>query len=122
MLGALFGSVKWLLSSKVSPLQDKIKDLSEENKKQSDEIDELKQDLVDDVKEISKGNFEFRLKYENALNEIKLLLAEKYTCKEQCDKNIADIKKRIEQNSELHQIHHEVQTIRNTLEKEGKRK
>jgi uncharacterized protein YegP (UPF0339 family) len=119
-LGILFISIKYLISFRITPLEgdlinlrDENKRLEEENKEYSEELDEVKQALVDEVKDISKGNYEFRLKYENAINEIKLLLAEKYIAKKDLEKELEEIKKQIDHNS---RIHYEVKAIRKSIE------
>jgi hypothetical protein len=128
-LTILAASIKYVLSSRIAPIESDIKQLKkdntrieDENKEYSEALDELKQSLIDEVKEISTGNFEFRLKYDGAISEIKLLLAEKYVSKADFDKEFEEIKKRIDQNS---QIHYEVKTIRKSIEaintKEGKK-
>ena len=103
-LTILAASLRYIISSKINPLEKEIKHLQGENKELEEDISTLKQALVDDVKDISQGNFEFRLKYEGAIKDLRLLLAEKFTSKERLDKEIDEVKKRID-------IHADVKTI-----------
>jgi predicted RNase H-like nuclease (RuvC/YqgF family) len=115
-LTILAASLRYILSSRIKPLEENIKDLKKDNENLEDDIDSLKQALVDDVKEISQGNFEFRLKYEGAIKDLRLLLAEKYTSKEELEKDLNELKEKI-------MIHHELKSIRRQIEdieKEGK--
>jgi predicted nucleic acid-binding Zn-ribbon protein len=116
-LTILAASIRYILSSRIQPLEDSLKDLKKENETLEGEIDALKQALVNDVKEISQGNYEFRIKYEGAIKDLRLLLAEKYASKEELDKDLGELKDQIT-------LHHELKSIRRHIEdikKEGKK-
>lgn len=126
-LTILVGSVKYLLSSKIKPIEDDIQQiiLSMEkcktchesiNKSHNEKIEEVKKSFVNDVKEISKENHEFRIKYGNDIGELRLLLSEKYIAESDFDKRIEELKKRIEQNNEFHQLHHDVNSILQSID------
>ena len=93
-LTILAGSIKYLISSRINPLEKKVEELSKET-------ETLKQSLVDDVKEISQGNFEFRLKYEGAITDLRLLLAEKYLSKEECTRLMDETNRKIEKKDDI---------------------
>jgi hypothetical protein len=64
-LGILFVSIKYLISFRITPIEGELKNLHEdnkrletENKEYSEELNEVKQALVDEVKDISKGNYD----------------------------------------------------------------
>jgi regulator of replication initiation timing len=90
----LAGSIKYLISSRISPLEKRVESLSKGT-------DNLKQSLVDDIKEISQGNFEFRLKYEGAIKDLRLLLAEKFLSKEECTRIMSEINHKIEKKDDI---------------------
>lgn len=126
-LTILAGSIKYLLSNYITPLMNEIEKIkSEQNgikdleKDQQIELNEIKKKLVDEVKDISKGNFDFRLKYETSMSEIKLLLVEKYFSKQEIEKEIEDILKKIEH---IRETHYEMKSIRKYIEslKDNKR-
>ena len=96
-LTSLAASMKYLISSRINPLEEKVKKLE-------GNTEAIKQALVDDVKEISQGNFEFRLKYEGAIQDLRLLLAEKYISKEEFDKTTDEIKLLINDKTDLQPI------------------
>jgi len=96
-LTILAASVKYLISSRINPLEEKVQKLSTAT-------ESIKQSLVDDVKDISQNNFEFRLKYQGAIQDLRLLLSEKYISKEEFDKTIDEIKRRIEDKNDLQPI------------------
>jgi predicted RNase H-like nuclease (RuvC/YqgF family) len=120
----LAASLRYIISSRIKPIEtklegaeEKISDLKEEIKSLEEEIDNLKQALVNDIKEISQGNFEFRLKYEGAIKDLRLLLAEKYASKEELEKEVCEFKKSIGLHQELKSIRRHIEDIK----KEGKK-
>jgi len=100
-IGIFLGALKYILSSKIMPIEREIVDLKNKNKELEIELDALKAVLFDDVKEISQGNFEFRLKYEGGVKDIKLLLAESFVTKDQLEKEIGEIKRSIDLHYDL---------------------
>jgi hypothetical protein len=108
IITALFSAVKWILSVKIAPLQEKNESLEEKNKALEGEIDDLKKLVVDEVRQISLANFEFRREYEAGISDIKLLLAEKYVLKEDYNREVTEIHKRIN-------ISHDIKAIKETL-------
>ena len=111
-LTILAASIRYILSSKIKPLEKDLENLKRENKDLEDEVERLKLALVNDVKDISQGNFEFRLKYEGAIKDMRLLLAEKYTSKEQLEKEANEIRRHLD-------LHHDLKEILSTLKKEN---
>ena len=113
-LTILAASVRYILSSKIKPLEKDLESLKRDNKDLEDEVERLKAGIVNDIKDISQGNFEFRLKNEGAIKDLYLILSEKYASKEQLEKEASDIKRKIE-------IHHDIKEIlENILKKENK--
>jgi hypothetical protein len=92
-LTVVVGAIRYLISSRICPLEDKIKKLSEDT-------EAVKEALVSDIKEISQGNFNFRLKYEGAIKDLRLLMSEKYVTKAEIDKYLDELKRKFEKNSE----------------------
>jgi len=103
-LAIVAATFRYIMSSKIHPIEKEIDLLQRENKEREEELGSVKKALVDDVKEISQGNFEFRLKYEGAIKDLRLLLAERYTSKEQLDKEINELKRRIDIQSDIKAI------------------
>jgi len=95
-VAALFGAVKWILSVKIAPLEAKNSELILHNEKQNAEIKELRKEVLDELKKISHANFEFRREYENGINEIKLLLAVQHVSKEDFQREMTDMHKRVD--------------------------
>lgn len=103
-LTILAGSIKYLISSRITPLEGKVKELSELTYT-------IKQSLIDDVKDISQNNFDFRLKYQGAIQDLRLLLSEKYISKDEFDKTIDEIKRRIEDKNDLQPIFDQIRLM-----------
>ena len=118
-LSALAASVRYLISSRIEPLESKIDELRKGEKDIDTDITSLKKEMVSDVKEISQGNYEFRLKYEQSIQELRLLLAEKYTSKEDLEKEIRAIKERVTLCNELKSIRRHIEDIKR--DKEGRK-
>jgi methyl-accepting chemotaxis protein len=111
-LGILFAAFKYIISARIAPIELENKRLKNMQEKLHEEIEELKGSLLEEVKNISQDNFEFRLKYESGINEIKLLLAEKHVSKRDLDKAIEEVNKKIDQNTELS---HNIKSIMESL-------
>ena len=88
-LTLVVGAIRYLISSRICPLEDKIKELEEET-------DDVKRALVSDVKEISQGNFDFRLRYEGAIKDLRLLISERYVPKVDYEKHLDELKRKLE--------------------------
>lgn len=102
-LGILFVSLKYIISSRIAPIEAENKRLKEEQDKLEEEVDELKSTLLEEVKTISHDNFEFRIKYESGINEIRVLLAERYSSKKDLDKAVEELNRKMDLNIDLNQ-------------------
>ena len=115
----LVTAITWLISTKISPLfqeigslKEKLADLEKDQKEIQKEIDELKQALVEEVKDISKGNYEFRLKYEKAISQLELDLVSKYVSKSDLEKEMANLKEKVDA--------HQLKSIREIIKMKNK--
>jgi len=105
-LSLLLGLVRYILSSKINPLEKDVERLSKRLESTVEplkkDIEQLKTDLLIEVKKIADDNHQFRIAYERDVAEIKLMLARNYVTKEECEKHaerlrdlvVAEAKKR----------------------------
>jgi hypothetical protein len=102
-LTILFATFKYVISSRIAPIESENKLLKESQEKLSEEVEELKEALLEEVKTISEANFEFRLKYEGGIHDIKLLLAQEYVSKADLEKIVEEMNKKLDTNAEFGQ-------------------
>jgi hypothetical protein len=105
---AIFGVAKWLINVKIKPLEDQNTALSKKNSEQDLEIQKLKDAFIEELREISSTNYEFRREYENGLSDVKLLLSESYVKKEDFQKETTDIHGRID-------VSHDIKVIKEAM-------
>jgi hypothetical protein len=104
----LFGAIKWILAVKIAPIQVKNKELEKKNNEQDVEIKELKKAFLDEVKQISEANYNFRRDYENGIHKLELDLATNHVKKEDFQREMTDVHNRVD-------MSHDVKTIMESL-------
>ena len=96
-LGVMLSLFRYVLSSKIAPIEKSVEELKRrmesELEKTNDsltpireDLTQLKNDLLKEVRQIAHDNYEFRLKYSEDMSSLKLILATDYVKKVDCDK------------------------------------
>lgn len=96
-------AIKYLVISKIDPIKSDISKLAETIKNLEAKIDhsndsilKIKENFVQELKGIAKENYEFRIRHDNSINDIKITLAERYICKQDIQKELDELKTAIE--------------------------
>jgi actin-related protein len=102
--GFAFGVVRYVLSAKIDPINDRLKTLD-------GQITALESELLRDVKQIAKDNFEHRISSQQSTSDLRLALSEKYVTKEEFDKRMSELSARIELEKELKSINKKLDSL-----------
>lgn len=110
-VSAVAVTFRYIFTVKIKPIEDKMQ---EANKKEVDlqhEINSLKELFLKEVKKIAEDNFEFRLRHEQSISEIKILLAEKHIDKQAFYKELDKINQRIDNSKDIKTIAKAIQDL-----------
>jgi hypothetical protein len=89
-------TIRYILTARIRPIEEKLSLMKKQEGNMEHEIHELRNTLLEEVKKIARENFEFRLRYEQGIAEIKLLLAEKHISKHEFYKEIEKINNKVD--------------------------
>ena len=88
LISGLFGVFKYIMTLKISPLEERIGKVEKE-------VKSLQDDLLKQVIQIAEDNASHRLEQQKQHGELRLLLSEGYVKKDEMERRVSDLNEKV---------------------------